>query len=99
MSRAQQEGSWRKGRTYSDAIEWKDYPRIPPGEYRAYCKWGKQYLDPGFRRWTCLLRWDVLADDLFKVIACVPQWFPLGTREKPHASRRVRQRPGIVRER
>jgi hypothetical protein len=71
-----------------DAIDWKAYPRIAPGEYRAYCKWGKQYRDPGFRRWTCLLRWDVLTDDLLKVIACVPQWFPLGSRERPHASRR-----------
>ena len=36
----------------------------------------------------CLLRWDVLSDDLLTVIATVPCWFPLGNREKPHASRR-----------
>ncbi len=51
MSRNQHESPARKSGANSDAIEWKDYPRIPPGEYRAYCKWGKQYRDPGFRRW------------------------------------------------
>ena len=97
MSRAQQEGPTRKTRADSDAIEWKDYPRISPGEYRAYCKWGKQYRDPGFRRWLCLLRWDVLTDDLVRVIASVPQWFPLGCREKPHASRRGKYLPEWIR--
>jgi hypothetical protein len=72
-----------------DAIEWKVYPRIPPGEYSAYCYWGKRYRDPGLHRWTCLLRWDVLSDDLLRTIAqCVPVWFPLGDGEKPRASRR-----------
>ena len=88
MSRTQQGGPARNGRADSDGIEWKGYPRIAPGEYRAYCKLGKQYRDPGFRRWTCMLRWDVLTDDLLRVIACVPQWFPLGSRERPSASRR-----------
>jgi hypothetical protein len=72
----------------SDDIGWNDYPRIPSGDYRAYCKWGKRYRDPGFRRWTCLLRWEVLTVDLLRVIATVPQWFPLGNGDKPHASRR-----------
>jgi hypothetical protein len=97
MSRAQQEGTARKYRADSDAIEWKDYPRILTGEYRAYCKWGKQYRDPGFRRWLCLLRWDVLADDLVRVIASVPQWFPLGSQKGPRASRRGKYLPEWVR--
>jgi hypothetical protein len=97
MSGAQQENPVRKNRADSDAIEWKDYPRIAPGEYRAYCKWGKKYRDPGFRRWLCLLRWDVLSDDLVRVIACVPQWFPLGSRDKPRASRRGTYFPEWVR--
>jgi hypothetical protein len=97
MNREDQEGSRRKGRADSDAIEWKDYPRIPPGEYRAYCKWGKNYRDPGFKRWLCLLRWDVLSDDLVRVQACVPQWFPLGNREKARASRRGKYLPEWVR--
>lgn len=84
-------------RAQDDSIDWAAYPRIAPGEYRAYCKWGKQYRDPGFRRWLCLLRWDALTDDLARVIACVPQWFPLGSRDKPHASRRGKYLPEWVR--
>jgi hypothetical protein len=91
------EGPAPKRRADSDAIEWKDYPRIVPGEYRAYSKFGKQYRDPGFRRWLCLLRWDVLTDDLLHVIACVPQFFPLGAGDKPHASRRGKYLPEWIR--
>src|ERR1019366_4314046 len=69
-------------------IEWREYPRIEPGTYAAYCKWAKRYRDPAFRRWTCLLRWDVLTDDLLTVIASVPMWLSLGSREGPWASRR-----------
>jgi hypothetical protein len=69
-------------------IEWKEYPRIPPGEYPAYCEWGKHYKDPGFRSWKCLLRWVVLRGDLVTEIATLPQWFALGDGEKPHGSRR-----------
>jgi hypothetical protein len=90
-------GRARRCQADSDAIEWKDYPRIAPGEYRAYCKWGKQYRDPGFRRWVCLLRWDVLTDDLLRVIACVPLWLPLGAGDKPHASRRGKYLPEWIR--
>jgi len=78
-------------------LDTRGYPRIPSGEYRAYCKWGKQYRDPGFRRWLCLLRWDVLSDDLLRVIATVPQWFPLGSRDKARASRRGKYLPEWVR--
>jgi hypothetical protein len=69
-------------------IEWRDYPLIQSREYPAYCRWAKRYRDPAFRRWTCLLRWDVLTDDLLTVIASVPMWLSLGSREGPWASRR-----------
>ena len=69
-------------------IEWREYPRIPPGEYFAYCKFAKRYRDPGFQRWTCLIRWDVLKDDLETVVATIPMWIPLGSEERPRASRR-----------
>ncbi len=72
-----------------DAIEWKAYPCIEPGEYFALCYWARRYRDPAMRRWTCLLRWDVLSDDLQSTIAkCIPLWFGLGEGDKPHASRR-----------
>jgi hypothetical protein len=66
------------------------YSRISPGVYPAYCKWAKTYRDPGFRRWTCLLMFDVLLDDLLRVLARVPMWLNLGDGEKPHAGRRTR---------
>ena len=72
-----------------DAVEWKAYPRITPGAYMAYCSWGKRYRDPGMRRWTCLLRWDVFTDDVQHCIAhSVPLWFALGDGDRPRASRR-----------
>src|SRR5579862_6374245 len=97
MIRPRQEGSARKRRADSDAIDWPDYARLVPGEYRAYCKWGNQYRDPGFRRWMVLLRWDILSDNLSRVRACVPQWFPLGSRDKPCASRRGSYLPQWIR--
>lgn len=69
-------------------IEWRQYPLIQSREYPAFCRSAQRYRDPAFRRWTCLLRWDVLTDDLLTVIATVPQWLPLGDGEKPTASRR-----------
>lgn len=74
-------------REMTASIEWKEYPRIPAGEYRAYCKWGKQYRDPGFKKWLVMLRWDIAPNGL-DVLATVPQFFHLGNAEKPRASRR-----------
>lgn len=72
-----------------DSIEWRDYPRIDPGEYRAYCSSATRYWDPGMHRWTCLLRWDVFGDDISRPIAqSIPLWLSLGDGEKPQASRR-----------
>jgi hypothetical protein len=72
------------------AIQWPHYDRIAPGVYPAYCRGAKQYRDPGFKRWTCLLLFDVLSDDLIRVLARVPLWMNLGARDKPHAGRRKR---------
>jgi hypothetical protein len=77
-------------RGHEPEIEWRDYPRIQPGSYFAYCRWAKQYRDPGFRRWTCLLRFNVLSDDLLRLLGCVPCWLNLRGGEKPYAGRRSR---------
>jgi hypothetical protein len=78
-----------RGDDADELIEWKAYPRIRPGEYRAYCSSAARYWDPGMRRWTCLLRWDVFENDVFHPIAqSVPLWLSLGDGEKPRASRR-----------
>jgi hypothetical protein len=80
-------GPTRKRRAEPE-IEWREYPLIQSREYFAYCRWAKRYRDPAFRRWTCLLRWEVLTDDLLTVIASVPMWLSLGSRAGPWASRR-----------
>jgi len=71
-------------------IEWRYYDRLSPGVYPAYCVCAKRYRDPGFKRWTCLLRFDVLSKDRVSVIARVPWWINLGSRQEPFASRRSR---------
>lgn len=98
MTKQHRRGPAADRRAKSDAIDWAEYPRISPGEYLAHCYWGKRYRDPGFTRWTCLLRWDVLSDDAQRVIAkCVPLWFALGDGEKPRASKRGKYLPEWVR--
>jgi len=72
------------------AIRWRDYDRIEPGVYPAYCRWAKTYRDPGFKRWTCLLRFDVVSDDLIRALAHVAFWLNLGPGDTPHAGRRTR---------
>jgi len=69
------------------AIEWREYDRIEPGEYRAYCRSAKHYHDLRFKRWTCLLRFVVLSNDLLCVLARVAMWMNLGKRDRPHAGR------------
>lgn len=70
-------------------IGWPEYPRIEPGDYLAYCNTARVYHDPAFRRWTCLLRFDVLSNDMH-VLAKVPMWLNLGDGPKAHAPRRSR---------
>ena len=69
-------------------IEWQDYPQIKPGLYVAYCFWAKSYRDRAFHRWTCMLRFKVLSENLLDVIATVPMWLSLGGNETPRAPRR-----------
>ena len=69
-------------------VGFDDYDRIEPGIYRAYCREARIYRDPFYKRWVCLLRWDVLDNSSQHTIARVPQWFSLGSAEKPHAGRR-----------
>jgi hypothetical protein len=84
---AQVKGKGRRSTVLSE-IEWTDYPKIPTGEYSAYCAWAGKYYDPVFKRWTCLLRFDVLRESGIGVVARVPMWLSLGTGEKPRAPRR-----------
>jgi hypothetical protein len=78
----------RRRRLGPEAIDWTDYPRIPPGEYLAYCAWAGKYHDRSFNRWTCLLRFLVLHENRVDVVARIPMWLALGSGEKPRASMR-----------
>jgi hypothetical protein len=69
-------------------IEWVEHPRIAPGIYRAYSAVARVYFDPGYRRWVCFIRWDVLSACLTNVIARAPLWWTLGKDAKPRAKRR-----------
>jgi hypothetical protein len=70
------------------AVTWAEYARLEPGEYPAYCVWAKAYRDPNYQRWTCLVRFHIRSADLLHTLGCVPLWFALGDRAKPHAGRR-----------
>lgn len=69
------------------AITHDVYERIAPGEYRGYCRAARIYRDPGFRKWVCVLRWDILDADGIGTLARIPQWLYIG--RKPHATRRA----------
>lgn len=51
-----------------------DYARVAPGVYPAFTRKAKIYLDPGFKRWTCLILFDLLTSDLGSTIATIPMW-------------------------
>lgn len=69
-------------------IEWREYDRITPGVYRAYSIVAKRHFDRSIRRWVCFVRWNVLSDDLSRVVARVPLWWNLGNHNKPRATHR-----------
>jgi hypothetical protein len=61
---------------------------ITPGQYPAFSRSAKVYRDGMFKRWTCLVNFDVLADDSFSVIARLGWFLNLGRGEKPNAGHR-----------
>jgi hypothetical protein len=72
------------------AVAWVDYPRIEPGVYDAYCKRAHWYWEPGFKRWTCILRFDVFSEGLQSSPQTIPIWFNGGPGDHPRAGRRSR---------
>jgi hypothetical protein len=71
------------------AVKWAEYPRIEPGDYPAYCKRAKWYWEPGFKRWTCILLFDVWTDGPNTPLGTIPMWFNGGAGERPKAGRRT----------
>jgi hypothetical protein len=79
------------------AVEWGEYPRIEPGVYPGYCKRAQWYWEPGFKRWTCILLFDVLSECLQRPLGTIPMWMNGGNGDKPKAGRRTRYLPEWVR--
>jgi len=69
-------------------ITFRGYPLIEPGEYPAYCRAAKTYPDPQFKRWVCMLSFNILSDDLIRTVARLPMWINLGSGDKTRASHR-----------
>ena len=63
--------------------------RVTPGVYSAYCAEAHRYRDSTYKRWTCIVQFDLL-DANQEVIARLPMWFNLGHGPKPHAGRKSR---------
>jgi hypothetical protein len=78
------------------SVEWADYPRIQPGVYRGYCRIAHWYRDSHFKRWTCLLVFDVFADGSETSLGLIPLWFNGGAGAKPRASRRCLYLPAWI---
>lgn len=81
---------------HEPAVEWVEYPRLEPGDYPAYCKRAKWYWEPGFKRWTCILLFDVLKEGQDSSLGTIPMWFNGGAGEKPKAGRRTNYFPAWV---
>jgi hypothetical protein len=79
-----------------EEVIWPDYTRVEPGIYRAYCKFAKWYRDPQFKRWTCLLQFDLLTENLDVSLGIVPIWFNGGNGQKPRAELRSNYLPAWV---
>jgi hypothetical protein len=69
-------------------ISWKPRDYLPAGNYPAFSRTAKTYFDRTFKRWQCVVNFDVLSDDLVTVIARLGWFLNLGCGEKPHAGHR-----------
>lgn len=69
-----------------EAIEFASWDRISPGTYSAYSRNAFVYLDRGFKRWVCMVKFDILDGE--KKIASLAWFLNLGKGEKAHAGLR-----------
>jgi hypothetical protein len=73
------------------SVDWTEYACLEPGVYSAYCKSAKWYWEKGFKRWTCMLRFEILAEGSLTPLATIPMWLSGGEgEEQPSAGRRSR---------
>ena len=67
------------------------FDHIPAGQYAGFSRAGTVTFDDHFRRWTCVVWWNVFSGpSSIEVIARVPWWLNLGSGQKPRAGRRTK---------
>jgi hypothetical protein len=70
---------------------YRDYPHIEPGIYLAFCNSARWYRDRDYKRWICLIKFNIFEPDLMTPVASgIPLWLNGGSDAKPHAGRRSR---------
>jgi hypothetical protein len=67
------EGSMKKD-IEEPGVVWGEYDRLEPGDYPAFCKRAKWYWDPSYKRWTCMLLFDVLGPNSNDSLGTIPLW-------------------------
>jgi hypothetical protein len=77
-----------KRRCAEPEISFTYVPRLPAGEYPAYCREAKIYRDRQYRRWVLAAQFDILDSSLISVIARLTWYLNLGPQERPRAGRR-----------
>jgi hypothetical protein len=71
-------------------VAWRPRDHITPGQYPAFSCNAKIFRDGIYKRWTCLVNFDVLDDSLIVVIARLGWFLNLGHGEEPRAGQRGR---------
>jgi hypothetical protein len=70
-------------------IGWTYTPRLPPGEYPAISRTAARYFDKVYKRWVCVVHFDVFDDPVRIECRGRLTWFlNLGSGLNPRAGRR-----------
>jgi hypothetical protein len=74
------------------AAAWDEYDKVSPGVYPAYCKFVKTYKNPMFKRWVCLIKFELFPKNSTALsgddpVATVAMFLSLGSGEKPKAGK------------
>ncbi len=72
---------------YELEVAWRPRDHIAPGEYPAFSRHSKIFWDGMYKRWVCLVNFDIL-DDHLSAIAKLGWFSNLGKGDKPHAGHR-----------
>src|SRR5215469_13378660 len=60
---------------------------VATGEYQAYVTVADYYFHRAWKRWTCILKFDLFDKNLNRIARGIPMWFALGKGKDPRAGR------------